>query len=305
MPLVECVPNFSEGRDQTTITAIVEAIRAAGVLLLDVSSDHDHNRTVVTFAGEPDVVAEGAYRGIREAAARIDLSAHSGEHPRIGAADVVPFIPLREYPMAACADLARELGRRVGNDLGIPVYLYDAAAQRPDRTTLPQVRRDRYEVLRETILTDRSRTPDFGPARLGTAGAVAVGARLPLIAFNAFLNTPDVSVAKAIAAAVRESGGGLPNLRTLGLFVNGTAQVSMNLTDFRVTGLQTALNRVCDEAAKYGAAVTHTELVGLVPQAALANTTLAALQLPQSAAELILERRIGALTGDFRPLPFE
>lgn len=305
MALVECVPNFSEGRNPETIEAIVEAIRSAGVLLLDVSSDHDHHRTVVTFAGEPETTAEGAFRGIREAARRIDLREHRGEHPRIGAADVVPFIALREFSQEDCAALARSVGKRVGTELGLAVYLYDYAALREDRCTLPQVRRDRYEVLQETITRDPSRAPDFGPAELGPAGAVAIGARGPLVAFNAFLDTSDAAVARAIATTIRESGGGLPKVRALGLFVNGRAQVSMNIIDFRVTGLFSALEAVRKEAARYGATVTHTELVGLIPDEALVQAGLAALQLPSSAANLILERRIGAINGDFSPIPFE
>ncbi len=305
MALVECVPNFSEGRDTETISAIVEAIRSAQVLLLDVSSDHDHHRTVVTFAGEPEAVAEGAFRGIREAARRIDLRAHSGEHPRIGAADVVPFIALRDYSPSQCAALARGVGKRVGDEIGLPVYLYDYAALREDRQTLPQVRRDRFEVLRETILSDPSRQPDYGPAQLGPAGAVAIGAREPLVAFNVFLDTSDLSIAQAIAKQVRESGGGLPKVRALGLFVNGVAQVSLNIVDFRITGLFAALEAVRREAVNFGATVTHTELVGLIPEEALVQAGLAALQLPDSVADLILERRLGAQTGDYRPIPFE
>lgn len=305
MSLVECVPNFSEGRNPETIAAIVTALESAGVMLLDVSSDADHHRTVVTFAGEPDTVAEAAFLGIREAAQRIDLTTHAGEHPRIGAADVVPFIPLRDISMDACAAIAHRVGQRVGDSLGLPVYFYDAAARHSERRTLPQVRRDRYEILKETILTDESRQPDFGPARLGPAGAVAIGAREPLVAFNAFLDTSDPTIAQAIAIKIRESGGGLPLLRAIGLFVNGQAQVSMNIVDFRVTGLLAALDAVRTEAAKHGASVTHTELVGLIPEDALVSAGLSALQLPSATADLILERRIGQTSGDYRPIPFK
>lgn len=303
--LIECVPNFSEGQRPEVIAAIVEAIRSAGAAVLDTSSDADHNRTVITFVGAPDVVAEAAYRGIAEAAQRIDLTQHSGQHPRIGAADVVPFIPLRDATLADCAAIAHRVGQRVGESMGIPVYLYDAAAQRPDRQTLPQVRRDPFEVLRDSIQTDPTRAPDYGPARLGAAGAIAIGARQPLIAFNAYLDTDNVEIAQQIARTVRESGGGLPNLRALGLLVNGRAQVSMNLTDFRVTGLYPALEAVRREAAKLGAVVTHSELVGLVPQQALTDAALAALSLPTNVGGLILEQRLGAQTGDYRPIPFE
>lgn len=305
MPLVECIPNFSEGRSPEIIAAIVDAIRTSGVYLLDVSSDRDHNRTVVTFAGEPDAVGEGAFRGIEAAASRIDLRLHSGEHPRIGAADVVPFVPLRDFPMDACAALGRHVGERVGRELDLPVYLYDYAAQHPERRTLPQVRRDRYEILTETIQTDPSRQPDFGPSFLGPAGAVAIGARGPLIAFNIFLDTTDVAVAKAIAAHVREAGGGLPKVRALGMFVSGYAQVSINAVDFRVTGLHTIFDAVRHEAKLLGVSVTHSELVGLVPQNALVNQPPEALQLPAYATDLILEKRLGQFTGDFRPLTFD
>lgn len=305
MPLVECIPNFSEGRRPAVIAAIVEAIRSSGVYLLDVSSDADHNRTVVTFAGEPDAVGEGAFRGIESAARLIDLRDHSGEHPRIGAADVVPFVPLRDYPMDACVELARRVGERVGRALQLPVYLYDYAAQHPERRTLPQVRRDRYEILTSTIQSDPSRLPDFGPSQLGPAGAVAIGARGPLIAFNIYLDTTDVAVAQAIAVNVRESGGGLPKVRALGMFVNGRAQVSINAVDFRVTGLHAIIDAVRREAATIGTAVTHSELVGLIPQNALANQPPQALQLPDYVADLILEKRLGQFTGDFRPLTFD
>lgn len=305
MPLVECIPNFSEGRRPEVIAAIADAIRSSGVYLLDVSSDADHNRTVVTFAGEPDTVGEGAFRGIEAAARLIDLRSHSGEHPRIGAADVVPFVPLRDYPIEACAELARHIGERVGSALELPVYLYDYAARHPERRTLPQVRRDRYEILTSTIRTDPSRLPDFGPSRLGPAGAVAIGARGPLIAFNLYLDTTNVAIAQAIAAKVRESGGGLPKVRALGMFVGGHAQVSINAVDFRVTGLHAILDAVRHEAALLGASVTHSELVGLIPQNALANQPPEALQLPDYAADLILEKRLGQFTGDFRPLTFD
>lgn len=303
--MIECVPNFSDGRHPQVIRAIAQAIESGGVTVLDVSSDADHNRTVITFVGSPETVAEAAYRGIAEAADRIDLSKHDGQHPRIGAADVVPFIPLRDAALVDCAAIAHTVGRRVGASLGIPVYLYDAAAQRPDRLSLPQVRRDRYEILRETISSDPSRTPDYGPARLGTAGAVAIGARQPLIAFNIYLDTTDVEIAKNIARAVRESGGGLKNIRALGLFVNGRAQVSLNLTDFRITGLHPALEAVRAEATKYGANIIQSELVGLMPQQALVDAALAYLQLPPETTSLVLERRMGDLTGDYRPIWFE
>lgn len=305
MAMIECVPNFSEGRRGEVVAAIVDAMRVPGVSILDVSSDVDHNRSVVTLVGDVSPVAEAAFRGVQSAATLIDMHRQTGEHPRIGAADVVPLIPLREVSLAECADAARALGARIGSALGLPVYLYDAAALRPDRVTLPQVRRDPYEKLAESIQSDPTRAPDYGPSVLGSAGAVAIGARGPLIAFNAYLDTNDVGVAQEIAREIRESSGGLPWVRALGLLVDGTAQVSMNLTDFRVTGMLTALEAVRQTAAARGHRIVRTELVGLAPLSALVDAALSALQLPAAAADLILEARIGRTTGDYRPVPFE
>lgn len=303
--LVECVPNFSEGRDKTVVEGIVKAIRSAPVYHLDTSSDHDHHRTVVTFAGKPEAVIEAAFRGVAAAAQYIDLSQHRGVHPRIGAADVVPLIPLRGISLEDCAALARELGQRIAAELDLPVYLYEDAAIRPERANLAYVRRDPYEMLVNTIQTDPDRQPDYGPARLGRAGAVAVGARQPLIAFNAYLNTDDVEIAADIARTIRTSGGGLPYLKALGLLVNGQAQVSMNIIDFRRTSLFTILEAVRHEADQRGVTVTKTELVGLIPRNALLETALAYLQLPSITRDLILEDRLGAHTHDYRALPFE
>jgi glutamate formiminotransferase len=305
MRLIECVPNFSEGRRTDIIAAIVKAIQSTPVSLLDVSTDPDHNRTVVTFVGEPEAVYEGAYRGIEAAAKLIDLREHQGVHPRIGAADVVPFIPLRDISLEFCATLARRLGKEVGEKLQLPVYLYEAAALRPERANLAYIRRDPYEKLCQTIHTDPDRTPDFGPSALGTAGAVAIGARTALIAFNAYLNTGDVEIARAVAQSVRASGGGLPYLKALGLLVNGQAQVSMNVIDYRQTSLYTILEAVRAQARKNGVEVTHTELVGLIPQAALFDAALQYLQLPLSTRQQILEYRVGAETGDYCEIPFE
>lgn len=304
-PLVECVPNFSEGRRQDVIDRIVASIQSAPIHLLDVSSDPDHNRTVVTMAGEPAAVAEAVFQGVTVATTLIDLRQHDGVHPRIGATDVVPFVPLRGISLADCAGLARSLGQRIATALQLPVYLYEAAALRPERQNLAYVRRDSYERLMETIANDPDRQPDYGPSRLGAAGAVAIGAREPLIAFNAYLDTDDVTIAQAIALAVRESGGGLLHLKALGLLVDGRAQVSMNVLDYRRTGLFTILEAVKQEAARYGVEVVTTEIVGLVPKAALVETAVAYLQLPLRTRDLILEDRLGAVTGDYRDLPFE
>lgn len=305
MPLIECVPNFSEGRRPEVIAEIVAAIESASVLLLDVSSDPDHNRTVVTFAGEPEVVSEGAFRGIAAASRLIDLETHRGEHPRLGAADVVPFVPLRDATMGLCVSLAHALGQRVGAELGLPVYFYEAAALHPERVNLANVRRGGYEALKEAIANVPARYPDAGPARLGTAGAVIIGAREPLIAFNVYLNTRDVNVAKAIAEEIRESSGGLPLVKALGFKVKEHAQVSINVIDYRRTSLYRIMEAVRTSAARYGVGVMQSELVGLIPQAALVNTALEYLQLPLDTHDKILENRIGAVIGDYREIFFE
>ncbi|MEL6269246.1 MAG: glutamate formimidoyltransferase [Chloroflexota bacterium] len=305
MSLVECIPNFSEGRDSAVIQAIADAIASAGVHLLDVSSDADHNRTVITFAGEPDVVAEGAFRGVRAAAERINLAVHSGVHPRIGAADVVPFVPLRGVSMQVCAELAQATGARIAADLNLPVFLYEAAAKQPGRTNLANIRRGGYERLQARMQSDPAMQPDYGPATLGPAGAVVVGAREPLVAYNAYLDTDDVSIAKAIAKAVRASSGGLPFLKAIGLLVDGRAQVSMNVIDFRQISLHTVTEAVRAEATKHGTTVTRTELIGLVPQQALIDAAIESLALPANVRDLILEQRVGAATGNFQTIPFE
>ena len=232
--LVECIPNFSEARRPEVVDKIAEAISSVdGVRLLDRSSDLDHNRTVLTFAGPPEPVIEAAFQAIKKSAELIDLNDHTGAHPRIGAADVVPLVPLSGLSMEECVALARRLGQRVGEELQIPVYLYEFAATRPERANLENLRRGQFEGLREEIVTNPERAPDFGPARLGPAGATVIGARNPLIAFNVYLATADVDIAKKIARAIRQSTGGLRYVKALGLFVDGMAQVSINLTNFR------------------------------------------------------------------------
>lgn len=304
MSLIECVPNFSEGRRHEVIEAIKTAISQEDVYLLDVSADVDHNRCVITFAGEPASVQAAMYRGAEVAVSLIDLEQHRGVHPRIGAVDVIPFVPLRDVSLADCVQIAREFGRRLADGLGIPVYLYEAAALRPGRKDLAHIRRGGYEALKTAISADAARAPDFGPHRLGRAGAVAVGARGPLIAFNVYLQTSDVTIAQQIASAIRAANGGLPQIKALGLLVGGKAQVSVNVIDYRVTSLYVLMNAICDHAARLGTSVESSEIVGLVPQAALIETALAALQLPSSGRELILERRLGAATGDYREVSF-
>ncbi|MER3543559.1 MAG: glutamate formimidoyltransferase, partial [Chloroflexota bacterium] len=291
--LVECVPNFSEGRRREVIEAILAAIRSVdGVIVLDHHSDVDHNRTVVTFVGPPEAVLEAAYAAIAKAAQLIDLDHHRGEHPRIGATDVVPFVPLEGVTMEDCVALARQLGERVGKELGIPVYLYEAAATRPDRENLENIRRGEYEGLKAEIATHPDRAPDFGPARLGPAGATVIGARPFLIAYNVYLTTSDVEIAKKIAKAIRFSSGGLRYVKALGLLVEGRAQVSINLTDFRKTPIYRVVELIRREAQRYGVGIAYSELVGLAPQAALIETAQWYLQLDKFEPGQILENRL-------------
>jgi glutamate formiminotransferase/formiminotetrahydrofolate cyclodeaminase len=292
-PLVECIPNFSEARRPDVVTAIVTAISSVpDIFLLNQSSDLDHNRSVVTFAGPPQAVEEAAFQGIRKAAELIDLNQHTGTHPRIGATDVVPFVPLSGVTMDECIAIARRLGKRVASELKIPVYLYEAAATRPERTNLEDIRRGQYEGLKVEIKTNAERKPDFGPARLGPAGATVIGARHPLIAYNVYLNTDDVAIAKAVAKAVRQSSGGYRYVKALGMLVEGKAQVSMNLTDFHQTPVHRVVETVRREAARYGVAIHHCELIGLIPQEALTEAAAWYLQLDGFAHDQVLEQRL-------------
>lgn len=294
MQLVECVPNFSEGRRAEVIDEIVNAMLSAGVMLLDREMDANHNRAVVTIAGEPDAVAEAAFRGAAQAAQLIDLNTHQGAHPRMGATDVIPFIPVRNVTMEECVELARRVGERIGRELEIPVYLYERAATRPERRDLAYVRRGEYEGIRDEIANVAEREPDFGPRRVGTAGAVAVGARPFLIAYNVNLDTNDVRIAKDIAKITREKGGGLPSVKALGFALEdkGIVQVSMNLTDFNVTGMLTAFQHVRAEAEKRGVRVIGSELVGLVPLEALAQIARDALQLQEFSSQQVIEVKL-------------
>lgn len=294
--IVECVPNFSEGQRKEVIDQIVAAITSVpDVIVLDVEADPDHNRSVVTFVGEPAAVEEAAFRSIAKAAELIDLHQHKGKHPRMGAADVVPFVPLRGVNMQECVEMARRLGKRVGEELGIPVYLYEEAATRPERRNLSDIRRGEYEKISEEIGKVPEREPDFGPARMGSAGATAIGARPPLVAFNVYLNTSNVEIAKAIAKAVRHSSGGLRYVKALGLLVEGRAQVSMSVTDFQHTPLLRVLDLIRSEAARWGVSVMESEIVGLVPEDALLDAAVASLQLHRFKKDQILENRIMGL----------
>lgn len=293
MKLVECILNFSEGRRAEVVDAIAASIESVvGVRLLDRHSDVDHNRTVITFIGPPKAAVEAAYAGVSTAAELIDMDSHEGQHPRLGATDVVPFVPIRDVTMDECVELARELGQRVARELGIPVYLYEAAATRPDRVNLANIRRGEYEGLKRSIVDDPDRAPDFGPKELGPAGATVVGARKPLIAFNVYLTTNDIEVAKKIAKHVRHSDGGLPYVKALGLLVEGRAQVSMNLTDFARTPIHRVVEMIQDEASRFGVGIHSSELVGLIPQAALVDAAAAYLHLDKLEPEQIIEHHL-------------
>jgi glutamate formiminotransferase/formiminotetrahydrofolate cyclodeaminase len=292
----ECVPNFSEGRDAAKLERIVAAGREVpGVAVLDVERNADHNRAVVSLAGEGEDLLEGVFRMIRVATAEIDLTQHHGEHPRMGATDVVPFVPLGTATMAEAVRLAEQLGERVARELEVPVFLYAAAARRPERADLARVREGQFEGLRESIGKDPARAPDFGPPRIHpTAGAVAIGARPVLIAFNAYLTTPDVSIAKKIAKAVRARDGGLPEVKALGFDIaeRHRAQVSMNLTDYRITPIHRALEAVRREAQRYGVGIEEAEIVGLVPEDALFDAAEYYLQLHGFDRGAVLERKV-------------
>lgn len=291
--LIECIPNFSEARRPEVIDQIAAAITSVeGARLLDRSSDLDHNRTVLTFAGAPEAVEEAAFRAIKTASELIDLNQHTGAHPRIGATDVVPFVPLSNVTMDECIALAKRLGQRVGSELSLPVYLYEAAATRPENVNLENIRKGQYENLKIEIETDPNRAPDFGPAKLGAAGATVIGARNPLIAFNVYLTTDDVGIAKKIAKAIRHSSGGFRYVKGLGLLVDGRAQISMNLTNFHATPIARAVETIRREAQRYGVAIHHSELVGLIPQEALVDAAVWYTQLDQFDKEQILESRL-------------
>ena len=295
MKLVECVPNFSEGRRPEVVQAIRDAIAGVkGVSVLDVSSDSSHNRSVITFIAPVENAVDAAFAGISAAAERIDLCQHTGEHPRIGATDVVPFIPLEGSTMEDCIALARALGERVGRQLQIPVYLYERAATTPARENLADVRRGEFEGLREELGKNPARNPDFGPAKIHpTCGAIAIGARPFLVAYNIYLGpATNLQIAKNIAKAVRGSSGGFRYVKGLGLEVDGQAQVSMNLVDTEKTPLHHAFDFVKMRAEAEGAQVTWSEIVGLVPERVLFDTAVSHLQLRQFTPAQVLERQV-------------
>ncbi len=304
--LVECVPNFSEGRDPARIDAIVQAILAVPeVVLLDRESDADHNRCVLTFAGPPAAVAEAAFRGVEKAVALIDLTTHQGAHPRIGAADVVPFIPIEGVTLEECVKLAERVGREIWNRLQVPVYFYEAAAKRPDRVNLENIRRGQFEALVKEIGVVPDRQPDCGDRCHPTAGATVVGARKFLIAYNVNLGTPDLSIAKKIAKTIRFSSGGFRYVKSMGVMLGSRnlAQVSINLTDFEQTAMHLVYETVRREAERYGVPVVGSEIVGLIPKKSIEMSAEYFLRFENFRPELVLENRIAEAMASRGGLP--
>jgi glutamate formiminotransferase len=296
--LIECVPNFSEGRIPARIDALEQAFAVPGALILHRTSDADHNRSVITVAGPAKALLEGAVRAAAKAAELIDLNHHRGVHPRLGALDVLPFVPLEGASMAECVDLAREAARRIWQELRIPVYFYEAAATRPDRVKLEEIRRGQFEGLREAALTDPCKRPDVGgPALHPTAGAVIAGARKFLLAYNINLNSADLDLAQGIARRIRESNGGFPAVKALGLPLEsrGLVQVSMNLTDLDRTPLHLVYAEVERLAAAHGAEIEESELIGLMPRKALEATATGFLKLKEFDSQRVIENRIERL----------
>ena len=296
--LVECVPNFSEGRDKAKVDAILDAMKMDGVFLLDREMDSDHNRCVITLVGEREAIQEAVILGVGKASELIDLNVHQGAHPRMGAADVVPFIPIEGVSIEDCVTMARHVGEQIWKRFQIPVYLYEAAATSPERQNLENIRRGQFEGIRADIATNPARKPDFGDPRVHpSAGATVVGARKALIAYNVFLNTPDVDIAKKIAKAVRFSTGGMRFVKGAGFLVRGLAQVSMNLTDFEQTPIARVFELVKREAERYGVVPVSSEIVGLIPKKALEQAAEWFLQVENFDSSLILENRLAAVMG--------
>ncbi|MCK4224400.1 MAG: glutamate formimidoyltransferase [candidate division Zixibacteria bacterium] len=299
--IVECVPNFSEGRRPEVIGAILGEIKSVpGVLLLDREMDKDHNRAVVTFVGGPEEVRSAAFKAIAKATQLIDMEKHQGEHPRMGATDVVPFIPISEVTQQDCVVLAEQLGKEVGEKLQIPVYLYEAAAKRPDRVNLAQVRKGEYEGIKVEIETNPDRKPDFGPPKMHpSAGAVAIGARMFLIAFNVYLGTPYVGIAKKIAKSIRFSGGGFRFCKALGFEIKerGLAQISMNLVNYKKTTIFRVFEMIKAEAERFGVPIVSSEIVGLTPQDALLDVAEYYLRLENFKKEQVLENKLMTFAG--------
>jgi len=293
-PLVECVPNFSEGTNVGRVEAIVSAMRVEGVHLLDWSMDADHNRSVVTIAGEPSAVVEAAVRGVGKAVELIDLTSQQGVHPRIGAADVIPFVPVRQIKLEQCVLLARQTGLEIWRRFGVPVYFYEAAASRPDRVNLEDVRQGQFEGLKVAVEKDPSRRPDLGgPGLHPTAGACAVGARKFLVAYNIYFDSTDIAMVRAIAKEVRAASGGLKGLKAIGVMAHGRAQLSMNITDFEATPVSQVYRKVASLAVRHKAKIAEGEIIGLVPEAACERESDWMRQLGRFDEQTrVLERRL-------------
>ena len=294
-PVVECVPNFSEGTDARRVQAIVAAMCVEGVHLLDWSMNAAHNRSVVTIAGEPGAVVEAAVRGAGKAVELIDLTRQQGAHPRIGAADVIPFVPISGIKLHQCALLARQAGLEIWRRFGVPVFFYEAAAARPDRANLDEVRRGQFEGLRDAVRKDSARRPDLGgPGLHPTAGACAVGARKFLVEYNIYFDSSDVAMVRAIAREIRAASGGLKGVNAMGVLAHGRAQLSMNITDFEATPVSQVYRAVCALALKHKATVVEGELIGLIPEAAYERDSEWMRQLVGFDEQTrILEHRLG------------
>jgi len=295
-PLVECVPNFSEGRDARQVEAIISAMRVEGVHLLDWSMDADHNRSVVTIAGSPSAVVEAAVQGAGKAIELIDLTRQEGVHPRIGSADVIPFVPISGIKLEQCALLARQAGLEIWRRYGVPVFFYEAAAARPDRANLEDVRKGQFEGLRDAVRKETARRPDLGgPGLHPTAGACAVGARKYLIAYNIYLDSSDVSIVRSMAREIRAASGGLKCVKAMGVLAHGRAQLSMNLTDFTTTPVSQVYKAVTALAVRHKVAVAEGEVIGLLPEAACERESDWMRQLVEfDPLTRILERRLQA-----------
>lgn len=294
--IVECVPNFSEGRRPEVLDDIAATIEAVdGVRLLDMTHDHDHNRAVFTLVGTPEAMKQAMFGAVSKASELIDMETHSGEHPRVGATDVVPFIPIKNMTIDECVTLAQELGSEIGNKLEIPVYLYEAAATREDRRNLAKVRKGQYEGLKEAIQTDPNRKPDFGPSKLHPkAGAIVVGARMPLIAYNVNLDTNDLELAKRIATTIRERDGGFKSVKALGLEIKeqGIVQVSMNLTNYQETSVFKVYDKITEMASEAGVKVLESEVIGLIPMVAMVECAQHYLKAKEFKNDQLLEPRV-------------
>lgn len=292
--IVECVPNFSEGRDSKKINKIADSVKKVkGVKVLDIEWDKSHNRSLVTIVGSPEAVSDAAFEMIKTATSLIDMEKHIGEHPRIGATDVVPFVPVSGIDISECVKLAQKLGQKVAKELNIPVYLYEAAATRPERVNLADVRRGEYEGLKEEIEKNPDKKPDYGPAKIHpTAGAIVIGARKFLVAYNVNLETKDIEIAKQIAKKIREKDGGLPGVKALGFEVDGKAQVSMNLVDFEKTNFDEAYNAIEKEAKALGVSITSSEIYGMLPLESLVRAVKTTFKADTFKSDQVLEKKI-------------